>query len=126
MTDIALIVVSLIFVEVILRLNPLPYAAKLLAISTRSLHVISSNSISDHWKEKALLQYALKMFWCALQILCRLWTALIAGAGLVFFVEYLSADRLQLIHRLGEAAGLVISSLAAIIYWYLRKRLVSS
>jgi hypothetical protein len=126
LTDIALIVVTLIVVEVILRLNPLFYATKILLISQRSLHVISSNSISDHWKEKALLQYALKMLVCTLQILFRLGAALIVGAGLVWLVEYLSADKLQLMQRLGNATGLIISSLAAIFYWYFRERLVSN
>lgn len=124
MTAIALIVVTLVVVESVIRLHPLPYAAKLLSTSRRSLHVITSRHISDHWKEKVLLQYALTMLGCSLQILLRLSAALIAGAGLIFLAEYVSDSNLLLTQRLAEPQGLLISSIAAITYVYLRKHFV--
>jgi hypothetical protein len=126
LTDIVLIVVSLVVVEAVMRLNPLSHAVKLLAISRRSLHVITSRAISDHWKEKALLRYAFIMFGCTLQIFLRLSAALIAGAGLIFLAEYVSDSTLLLAQRLAEPQGLLISSIAAVAYWSLRKHLVSS
>jgi hypothetical protein len=126
LTDIALILVSLVVVEAVMRLDLMPHALKLLAISQRSLHVITSTVISDHWKEKALLRYALIMFRCTSQIFLRLSAALIAGAGLIFLAQSVSDYKLLLAQRLAEPQGLLISSVAAIAYWYLRKRLVSS
>jgi hypothetical protein len=47
--------------EAMLRLPLIAQARAVISVSRRSMHVLSARSISDHWKERVLPAYALRM-----------------------------------------------------------------
>jgi hypothetical protein len=58
MTYLSAALIGLLFVELLFRLPVFHTVKSLAAVTRKSLAVISSRKISDHWKEKVLLSYA--------------------------------------------------------------------
>lgn len=86
MTWLFLIVGSIGCVEVFWRVSGLASVLKVKSIAARSIHTMSSRSISDHWKQKATREYARLLFIECTKIsllilvtLCPLVAAIIVG-----------------------------------------------
>ena len=69
MIHLLLLLVCILSVEVFIRLNFLSHLDSILKVTKRVTYVIPKSNISDHWKEKVVPAYALKIMKYSLQIL---------------------------------------------------------
>lgn len=114
MIHILLLVICIASVEVFIRLNFLPLLDSILQVTKKVTHVISQNNISDHWKEKAIPSYALRIIKHSLKILLILILIIFLFLTAEFAVNDFLALTLSLI-------GIVESIIFAFGYIYLRK-----
>ncbi len=114
MTHILLLLVCVLSVEVFIRFNFLSLLDSILKVTKKVIHVISQNNISDHWKEKVVPAYALRIMKYSLQILLILLLILSFFIVVDFFFNDFFALTLSLI-------GIVESIVFAFGYVYVRK-----
>ena len=69
MIHLLLLLVCVLSVEVFIRLNFLLHLDSILKVVKKVTYVIPLNNISDHWKEKIIPAYALRIMKYSLQIL---------------------------------------------------------
>ena len=69
MIHILLLLVCILAVEVFIRLNFLSFLDSILKVTKKVTYVIQQRNISDHWKEKVIPTYALRIMKYSLQIL---------------------------------------------------------
>ena len=63
------LVVCISSVEILIRSNFTRILASLLKVTRKAIHILPQNNISDHWKERAIPAYALKMMQYSLRML---------------------------------------------------------
>ena len=78
-----LIAPTCIFIELIIRLRTVRKARRMMQIVNRSLKVISSKKISEHWKEKALLAYSRRIMGVTIVVFFGLLVALISASSVL-------------------------------------------
>jgi len=117
MTHLLLLIVCILSVEVFIRLNFLSYLDSILKVTRKVTYVIPQNNISDHWKEKVVPAYALRMMKYSLQILLILLLILSLFLIADFFFNDFLALTLSLI-------GIVESLVFAFGYAFLRKSFI--
>ena len=104
-------------VEIMLRL-PLPATLSgLQSIFRRVVHVISSDNISDHWKEIAVPTYALRLFRLTAK-LAFLIAIVVSPFGLAFVASALAG--IPLLDFLSSLTGILFSTVIAASYASLR------
>ena len=69
MIHLILLLVCILSVEVFIRLNFLPHLDSILKVTKKVTYVIQKSNISDHWKEKVIPAYALRIMKYSLRIL---------------------------------------------------------
>ena len=114
MIHLILLLVCILSVEVFIRLNFLSYLDSILKVTKRVTYVIPKSNISDHWKEKVVPAYALRIMKYSLQILLIL--LLILSLFLIadfFFNDFLTFTFSWI--------GIIESMVFAFSYVYLRK-----
>lgn len=114
MIHLLLLLVCILSVEVFIRLNFLSHLDSILKVTKRVTYVIPNNNISDHWKEKVIPAYALRIMKYSLQILLILLLIL----SLFFVADYFFNDFLAFTFSL---IGITESIVFAFGYVYLRK-----
>ena len=117
MIHLLLLLVCIVSVEVFIRLNFLSLLDSILKVTKKVIYVISQNNISDHWKEKIVPAYALRIMKYSLQILLIL--LLILSLFLIadfFFNDFLAFTFSWI--------GITESMVFAFGYVYLRKSLI--
>ena len=114
---IVLLLVCIVSVEVFIRLNFLSLLDSILKVTKKVIYVISQNNISDHWKERAVPAYALRIMRYSLQILLILLLILSLFLIADFFFNDFLALTLSLI-------GIIESMVFAFGYVYLRKSVI--
>ena len=72
MIHLLLSLVCILSVEVFIRLNFLSHLDSTLKVTKRVTYLIPKGNISDHWKEKVIPAYALRIMKHSLQILIKL------------------------------------------------------
>lgn len=112
-----LLLVCIVSVEVFIRLNFLSLLDSMLKVTKKVTYVISQDKISDHWKEKVVPAYALRIMKYSLQILLILLLILSLFLIADFFLNDFLALTLSLI-------GIVESLVFAFGYVYLRKSFI--
>ena len=117
MIHLLLSLICILSVEVFIRLNFLSHLDSILKVTKRVTYVIPKNNISDHWKEKVVPAYALRIMKYSLQILLILLLILSLFLIADFFFNDFFALTLSLI-------GIVESIVFAFGYVYLRKSLI--
>ncbi len=117
MIHVLLLLVCILSVEIFIRLNFLSLLDSILKVTKKVTYVIPQNNISDHWKEKVIPAYALRIMKYSLQILVIL--LLIMSLFLIadFFINNFLALTLSLI-------GIVESLVFAFGYVFLRKSFI--
>ena len=114
-----LILGSVCFVEIFIRLQAIAHIKRLNDIVSRIIRVIRSANISDHWKEKILPQYALQLFKQSLLI----FGALIASFGVFPIsgaISYLLGNDFLALST--STTGLAVSTCTALLYAVVRAR----
>ena len=109
-----LLLVCILSVEIFIRLNFLSLLDSILKVTKKVTYVIPKNNISDHWKEKAIPAYALRMMKYSLRILL----ILLLIISLFFIADYFLNDFLAFTFSL---IGITESMVFAFGYVYLRK-----
>ena len=117
MIHVLLLLVCILSVEVFIRFNFLSLLDSMLKVTKRVTYVISQDKISDHWKEKVVPAYALRMMKYSLQILLILLLILSLFLIADFFFNDFLALTLSLI-------GIVESLVFAFGYVFLRKSFI--
>tara|TARA_B110000003_G_scaffold210341_1_gene209298 strand:+ start:308 stop:664 length:357 start_codon:yes stop_codon:yes gene_type:complete len=106
--------ICILSVEVFIRLNFLSHLDSILKVTKRVTYVIPKSNISDHWKEKVIPAYALRIMKYSLQILL----ILLLIISLFFIADYFLNDFLALTF---SWIGIIESMVFAFGYVYLRK-----
>ena len=114
MIHLFLLLVCILSVEVFIRLNFLSHLDSILKVTKKVTCVIPKNNISDHWKEKVIPAYALKIMKYSLQILLILLLILSLFFITNLFYNNFLAFTLSLI-------GIIESMVFAFGYVYLRR-----
>ena len=114
MIHLLLLLVCILSVEVFIRLNFLSHLNSILQVTRKVTYIISKNNISDHWKEKVIPAYALKIMKYSLQIAL----ILLLIISLFFIIDCFFSDLLVLTFSL---IGIIESMVFAFGYAYLRK-----
>jgi ABC-type uncharacterized transport system permease subunit len=117
MIHLFLLLVCILSVEVFIRLNFLSYLDSILKVTKKVTYVIQKSNISDHWKEKVIPAYALRMMKYSLRILL----ILLLIMTLFFIVDYFFNDFLAFTF---SWIGIIESMVFAFGYVYLRKLLI--
>lgn len=74
-------------IEVALNLPFVRHVRRILSLAGRSLRVLRASSISEHWKERALLRYAVRLMASSVKLaamiglLLAVYLAVLAAAG---------------------------------------------
>jgi len=114
MIHLLLLLVCILSVEVFIRLNFLLHLDSIIKVTKKVTYVIPKNNISDHWKEKIIPAYALRIMKYSLQILL----ILLLIMSLFFISDYFFNDFLAFTFSL---IGIIESMVIAFGYVYLRK-----
>ena len=112
-----LLLVCILSVEIFIRLNFLSLLDSMLKVTKKVTYVIPQNNISDHWKEKVVPAYALRIMKHSLQILLILLLILSLFLIADFFINNFLALTLSLF-------GIIESIVFAFGYVYLRKSFI--
>jgi hypothetical protein len=114
MIHLLLLLVCILSVEVFIRLNFLSHLDSILKVTKRVTYVIPISNISDHWKEKVIPAYALRIMKYSLQIL----VILLLIMSLFFITNYFLSGFLAFTF---SWIGIIESIVIAFGYVYLRK-----
>jgi hypothetical protein len=117
MIHFVLLLICVLSVEVFIRFNFLLILDSILKVTKKVIYVIPQNNISDHWKEKVVPAYALRMMKYSFQILL----ILLLIMTLFFIADYFFNDFLAFTFSL---IGIIESMVFAFGYVYLRKSLI--
>ena len=114
MIHLLLSLICILSVEVFIRLNFLSHLDSILKVTKRVTYVIPNNNISDHWKEKVIPAYALRIMKYSLQI----FLVLLLIISLFFIADFFFNDFLAFTFSL---IGIIESMVFAFGYVHLRK-----
>lgn len=117
MIHILLLLVCILSVEVFIKLNFLSLIYSIHKVTKRVTYIIPQNNISDHWKEKAVPAYALKIMKYSLQTLFNILLILSFFLIASFFVNGFLVYTLSF-------AGILESIIIAFGYVHLRKSFI--
>ena len=114
---------TVLVVESFLRLPLMASVKNLQVLLGKILGTLKSSTISDHWKEKVLPAYAGKLFIISIKLFALVLIAILP----MLFIGFLG-DRmgLSILHLLSSWVGILISTVIAFIYIFLRKRVIST
>jgi hypothetical protein len=126
MTYLALCLLCILTVELFLFFPILKPIVSLAEVSQKSLRVLSSKRISDHWKEKALKYYASDM--ARYSLASAFWLVLLffLVAVSAYLLDMLMGKSTSVIEYAMSLEGMFLATLIALIYVYIRKRIVSA
>ena len=124
MVYLAVSLITIVAVELFLRLPLARLVRELAAVLQKVTRVITSSAISDHWKEKVLLHYAGSIALTTLRI-----GAVLGGIGLVVFILCLLADMLpgagpSTLEVFASWSGIALATGISVVYYLARSRLV--
>ena len=114
MNHLLMLLVCIVSVEVFIRFKFLSLLDSILKVTRKVIHVIPEDNISDHWKEKVIPAYALRIVKYSLQILLILFLILSFFFIADFFLDVFLMFALSLI-------GIIESMVFALGYLYLRR-----
>ena len=112
-----LLLVCVLSVEVFIQFHFLFVLESILGVIRKVTHVIPQDNISDHWKEKVIPAYALRMMKYSLQILLILLLIL----SLFYVADYFFNGFLLITLSF---FGIIESTVFAFGYAYLRKSII--
>ena len=115
-------IVSILAVELFLKLPVRQAVDNLWRVSQKASHVVLSPHISDHWKEKVMLVYAKQAFTRTLKLatIILVFVAMVLLPVVIF--DYLQLTEQPVLALLSTTKGLIASTIMAIFYFWLRGR----
>ncbi len=116
-----LLIATLLFVELFVRLKIIRLATQPALLAQRSVKLIQSERISDHWKERALPAYSQRMFASTFRLLGALLIAFSPFAIAIVLTPYIDVPVWA---ELTSLRGIVFSTVVAFAYLFVRGRFV--
>jgi hypothetical protein len=114
MSHLILLLICIISVEVFIRIGFLSILDSILRVTRKVTHIIPKENISDHWKEKVIPVYALRIMKLSLQVILIISCILfIIFAADLFVVDFLSLSL--------SFIGIIESMVFAFGYVHLRR-----
>ncbi len=121
MTWILTAVLCIILVELVIRI-PFPKVLSEISVVTRkAFHILGAKSVSDHWKEKVMLAYAISLFTSTMKLAGFLVTLGAVAILLIFIFKSLGVSIGDLLVSWG---GILFSIVVAIVYSKIRSFIV--
>lgn len=121
MTWVLTTILCVFLVEIFRRL-PLPaVVSRITEIGRKAFRTLGAKSVSDHWKEKVLLAYAVSLFVLTMKLAGYLVAIGAAAVFVIFIFDYLGAAVGEFITNW---LGVLFSLVVATLYFILRKFLV--
>ncbi len=117
MYNLSLLLVCVFSVEIFIRLNFYYLSVSILKLAQKVIHILHKNSISDHWKQRVILAYALTIMKNSAILLLILFLILS-----LFFIADLFLN--EFLSYAVSLFGTLASIAFAIGYIYLRKSLM--
>ncbi len=117
MIHLVILIVCILSLEILLWLNFQHLLDSHLKVTRQIIHILPKGSISDHWKERVIPAYALRIMKYSIQMLM----ILLLIFSLLFIVDYFITDFFRFTL---SVAGIVESLVFAFGYLYLRKSLI--
>ena len=114
MNHFALIVVIILSIEILIRFNLLNRLNLIIILINKASKIIISKNISDHWKEKVIPKYSIKIMKFSLHI----FVMLISICCIFFIVNIINTGFLSYLFSI---QGIIESTLIAFGYLYLRR-----
>ena len=96
----------------------------LLHNSNRASTVIASPKISDHWKEKVLVRYALNIAKSSFKIAFWLIVVLALGGAASLLLDMLIKPEVATLTWLASLEGILGATVFSLLYFWLRSRLL--
>lgn len=106
----------IVCIECFIKFDIIGHLLVVYKTSRKSVGLVTSNAISDHWKEKALPKYSLKMLWSSSIML----VAFIFMIALFAIAFYIKEDFLDFTL---SVTGILVAILLSTIYAMARQRL---
>ena len=119
------VIAAVIFVECFLRFPIASLLKVFLKVARKSLWVVGAKSVSDHWKEKAMTVYSVRIliltFKISALIFCAILLALSPLAGYSFFLngDFLFVETVSI-----DPVFIAISTCVGMAYSYMRVKYV--
>ena len=118
------LVVCLCRVELFVRVPLRDAVAKLLRYAGKSSRVIRSSHISDHWKEKVLPTYSMKVAQASLKLFFIFLLLFAILLALSTALDYLFLAEATTVGFLSTWRGLLYATFVSTVYFYARTRLL--
>ena len=120
----AAMVICICGVELFSRAPLYETIVALLQYAKKSTHVIASRKISDHWKEKVLPTYSLRVAQNSLKLLFIFLVIFSALLLLSKALDFLFLAETTTVGYLSTWRGILFATLASTIYYYVRSSLL--
>ncbi|MDX1735021.1 MAG: hypothetical protein R3228_11670 [Halioglobus sp.] len=125
MIYLATCLLCVIGIELFIALPFLRHIAALGDVSRKTMRVISSARISDHWKEKALQRYSRDMAVSSLTLGLLLAVLFVIVYAASIPIDALLGGGASSLEYIVTVPGLVLATAFSVAYVYVRRRLVS-
>jgi hypothetical protein len=112
---------SLLAIECLIRLPIIKHGKHLLNTANKSVNILISRKISDHWKEKVLLHYSRKLILHTMMLISIMGLILIIILLPAWILDKFFIDELHIIESFSSLWGLLSISAGALIYILIRK-----
>ena len=114
-------IICILLVEFVHHIPLVKIISDINLVARKALHTLGSKSISDHWKEKAILAYSSLLFLQTLKLAFALLAVGLLAVVLVFIFGYFDT-------KIGDfiisVPGSLYSIIIASVYLFVRKSLV--
>ena len=124
MNYVGCLLISVLAVEVLLRIPILPTVSSMHGTALRSLKVVTSKTISDHWKEKAVLAYSKAIAVATVKLALYFSAAIIVLWSAAYLLDKFADRQSSFLTFLVSSAGLIATTGFSLAYVLLRPRLV--
>jgi len=118
--------ISILAVEYFYYLPFAKLSKCLLVKMKKSVRVVTSQRISDHWKEIVLIRYANEIMKTTIYLLLILLGLLLLIIASALFFDWLAGQELKAEDALSQPWNWVFMTLVATLYLYFRNRYVKS
>ena len=116
-------ITCVVLVELFIAVPMMAAIQVLLHNSNRATKVVSSPKISDHWKEKVLVRYALNIMMSSFKIAFWLFFVLALGGGASLLLDMLLKPEISTLTWLATMQGIIAATVFSIVYFMVRSRL---
>ncbi|WP_282608359.1 hypothetical protein [Pelagibius sp. Alg239-R121] len=124
MTYFLVVIASVIAVELFVRLPVVDQVYQLFGTTQKAGHIIAAKAVSDHWKERVMLRYAQEILLSSIKLVMFMAGVLFLAVLPAVLVQQLIDPNLSIEALFSSWSAVVVSLIAATIYYVMRHRVV--